>query len=150
MTFSPNKRKPSINGCRGILESTNGSKACEKLNTEIQETWLDVQVTRVSVNKQTQSFCKEIKMKIKRTWIHIQKMKMLVDATWWELKMQMAKVKARAGCGRCGNISAKIDRLTSPDVLPVRGCATAQQLDRLRERQTPTSHPAGAGCWCPA
>jgi hypothetical protein len=101
---------------------------------------------RVSVNKHTQSLCKEIKMRIQGTRIHIQKMKMLVGATWWELKMQMAEVKARAGCGSCGNISAKMDRLTSLDVLPVRGCSTAKQLDRLRERQTPTVHPAGAGC----
>jgi hypothetical protein len=104
----------------------------------------------VSVNKQTQSLCKEIKMRIQGTWIHIQALKKLVYDTWWELKMQMAKVKDRAGCGHCGNISAEADRITPPDTLdpvplPVKGCGTAQ-LDRLRERHTPTGHLAGACC----
>jgi hypothetical protein len=48
----------------------------------------------MSVNKQIQSLCKEMKMRIQGTWILIQTMKILVDATWWELKMQMAEVKA--------------------------------------------------------
>jgi hypothetical protein len=47
-----------------------------------------------SVDKQTQSLSKELDMRIQGTWIHIQALKTLVEARWWELKMQMPEVKA--------------------------------------------------------
>jgi hypothetical protein len=42
-------------------------------------------------------------MRIQGKWILTQAMKTLVDATWWERTIQMAKVNARAWCGHCGN-----------------------------------------------
>jgi uncharacterized protein YunC (DUF1805 family) len=61
-----------------------------------------MQVIQASTNKQAQSLCSELNMEIQETQLDIQVTKMLVEGTQWELKTKLVEVETQAGHGGDG------------------------------------------------